>query len=360
MSTLNVIGEFLDNWEQAALKLAARDLVTALADTAPRGCSSALLLANNTPVPELEHPKTRVEVMPLHTGMLPVVWRTGTAARPLDGDFVHTLTPLVPLRSRTEDDGSQSSVTVPHTLAWDAPDLLPKGQAKTLRQYVRRALKYADVIVTPTHAVADRLRAIYGDEIRVQVVPLAPPTEYLPADTDAEVRTRLGLPDDYLLTNAYPGDIGRLEWALRAMEVHAELPPLVIVGRGSEADLSQWSVLGDRLIQLRDVDVTDRGAVISGARAFVYPQAITDCLFPLHGALAASVPVIHGSASCASELVLDGGVAATDETEFADALSNIVGDTEERQRIALLANDRSRMYSWHTAAWQLWELHANI
>lgn len=360
MSTLNVIGEFLEGWENEGQRASARELTVALAETAPRGCASAMLIASNADAPAIDHPKARVEVMPLHGSMLPLIWRGAAAARPLDGEFVHALSPLVPLRHRDEDDGSQTTVTITNTLAWDAPEVLPKGQAKHVKQLVRRALKYADVILTPTHAVAERLREIYGADIPVQVLPLAAPREYVAGPDSSERRAALDLPDTYLVSTAFPGDIGRLEWILRALEVHPDLPPLVLIGPGADADLSQWSVLGDRVRQLPVDDLHDIGAVIAGAEALVMPQLIADCLLPIHGALASRVPVLHGGAACMNETVIDGGLSNSTESDFTDALTRVLAAADEHDRLRVLAEDRSRMFSWRTTAWQLWEVHANI
>ena len=360
MSTLNVIGEFLENWEQPGLRAAARDLTQALAETAPRGCASALLIASNTNVPEIEHPRASVDIIPLHTTVLPFLWLGASAARPLDGEFVHSISPLVPLRKRTEDDGSQTSVTVLNTLAWDAPDALPKGQAKHIRQLVRRAVKHADVIITPTHAVAGRLYGIYGTDLQVQVVPLAPPSEYTGASDATARREALGLPDEYLLSHAYAGDVGRLEWIFRALEVNPALPPLVLIGPGATADISRWTVLGDRVMQVEVADLADAGAIVSGAAALVAPQQTAECLLAVHGALSAGVPVVHAGSTCIAEIVLDAGVETDSEESFAEALAQITSDESLHERLSVLAQDRARMFSWRATAWQLWEIHANL
>ena len=50
----------------------------------------------------------------------------------------------------------------------------------------------------------------------------------------------------------------------------------------------------------------------------------------------------------------------TDEESFMRELRLVLDDNETRERLAVLASDQSRMYSWGTTAWQLWEIHANI
>lgn len=360
LTTIHVIGEFLPNWEQAGLRAAARDLTIALAETAPRGFGSSLLVTNSSVSPDIDHPKARVDTIPLMSSMLPVLWAANTAARPLDGEFMHALSPLAPIRTRVEDDGSQASVSLPHMLAWDAPEALPKGQARVLRKFTRRAIKHANVIVTCTHAAAERLRELYGDGVAVRVVPLAAPREYLAGDDAAARRQRLNLPDRYIVTSAYPGDVGRLEWILRAMEGDPDLPHLVTIGPIKPGALAPWQSLKDRVNALVTDDLADAGATIAGAAAFAAPQAASDCLFPVYGALAARVPVVHAGAGCVAETVLEAGVYGASETEFVDALREVVAQGNLADRLRVAAGDRARMFSWETSAWQIWELHANL
>lgn len=229
MTTLTVLGEPFPDWESELQRAAAADLIAALASTAPRACSTRLLVAKGKPRPRFASPKTHVDALPLAAGMLPVLWQSGAAARPLDGELVHALTPMMPLRSRPADDGTQTSVTVPHTLAWEAPHLLGSSQARLYRSFVRRAVKYADVLVTPTYAVAALLHEYYGDALPVQVIPLAPPTELLRPSDATERRSALGLPERYAVTTASATEHGRLEWIFTAMRADRSIPHLVIV-----------------------------------------------------------------------------------------------------------------------------------
>ena len=167
----------------------------------------------------------------MNTGALPILWRTGATARPLDGEFVHSNTPMIPLRARTEDDGSQTSVYVPHTLAWHAPELMGGSHAKSYRAFAKRAAKLADALLAPTHVVADELRDLLG--VEVQVLPLAAPSEYVGSADSAGIRAALNLPQQYIATTALPGANGRLDWILNAMEGNQHLPNLVVINLGT-------------------------------------------------------------------------------------------------------------------------------
>jgi hypothetical protein len=298
--------------------------------------------------------------VPINTGSLPLLWRTGATARPLDGEFVHSNTPMVPLRSRTEDDGSQTSVVVPHTLAWTAPDLMGATGAKTYRAFVKRAARLADALLAPTHAVAEHLRELFG--VDVQVLPLAAPAEYRGTADSPTIRATLGLPERYVATTALPGENGRLGWILDAMEADAALPPLVVLHLGTAPLAPVRESLQRRVHVVEVEDLSEIGAVLSGATLLALPQVALGAGYEVLGALASHVPVLHGDCTAASELALDAAVHATGARDFADNLAWLTseGGAADLARLRIFAEDRTRSYSWNSTAWQLWELHANL
>ncbi|EYT54070.1 mannosyltransferase [Leucobacter sp. UCD-THU] len=373
MAMLTLIAEPFPDWEAAAQTAAARDLANAVAATAPRSCSARYLIARGTEKPEFSSPVIRVEQLPMRASVLPYVWQSGTTARPLDGEFVHSLTPMLPLRSRGEDDGSQTSVTIPHSLAWEAPALLGGAQARLFRAFARRAVKLADVLLTPTHATARVLQRQYGEHLRVQVLPLAPPSEYVAGDDAAERRTALELPERYALTTAMPGEFGRLEWLFDALRTDPSLPHLVVLdgldprppskehrdenGAGEPAVPDE---LRDRVVVVRPRELADVGAVLAGASLLLQPQTYSGTGYTVLGALGAGVPVLHADQEATAELVLDAGVAADASGPFAAEYSRLFRDTDALAQLSVLACDRGRGFSWRSAAWQLWETHANL
>ncbi len=361
MATLTLIGEPFPDLEARAQYSASRSLAEALAETAPRGCSSRLLVARDSLASKLRSARASIEAVPMNTGSLPILWRTGATARPLDGEFVHANTPMLPLRSRTEDDGSQTSVYIPHTLAWSAPELMGgNGQPKTYRSYAKRAARLADVLLAPTHAVAQELRDLLG--VDVQVLPLAPPTEYLGNEQSAATRAALNLPSRYVVTTALPGTNGRLEWLLNAMEVNAALPSLVIVHFDATPLPPVRPSLAGRVHVVQVEDLTEVGAVLSGAELMALPQRVLGAGYEVLGAMASHVPVLHSDCAAVAEMTLDASVSAASEEEFAAALDRLTttANADEVQRLRIFAEDRKRSFSWNITAWQLWELHANM
>ncbi|SJN13390.1 Glycosyl transferase, group 1 [Leucobacter sp. 7(1)] len=372
MATLTLIADPFPDWESAAQAAAARDLAIAIAETAPRSCSARYLASRGLEAPEFTSPLLRTEHMPLRAGMLPFAWQTSATARPLDGEFVHSLTPLVPLRSRGDDDGSQTSVTITHGVPWEAPALVGNSQARLYRAFVRRAVKLADVILTPTHATARILQEHYGEDLPVQVIQLAPPSEFLARADAADRRAAHALPDEYALTTAAPGEPGRLEWIFDAMRADAGLPPLVVLEgmdpsvpsrEKAGAELRPVPVpeeLTGRVHVVRASELSDVGAIVAGASVLAQPQAFAGTGYLTLAALRASVPLLHTGHAATEELVLDAGTVAQDASEFGERLSGLFRESGALSRLSVLAGDRSRGFTWNGAAWQLWETHANL
>lgn len=368
MVALTVIADSFPDWEAPLQEAAARDLTQAIAETAPRSCSARFVVAKDAEEPRFASPLIRSVRVPAAKRMLPVLWQSGASARPLDGEFVHAMTPLVPLRSHREDDGSQSTVLVSHDVAWELPELLPGAQAKLYRGLVRRAVRYADVILTPSHAMAKALHERYGEHLPVQVLPLAPPTILLEPDDAAERRAHFELPRDYLVTTAPSGEHGRLQWIVDALRADPALPPVVVIeGLDPQPDAKARAGAGatdlshdERVIRIRPRELADVGAALSGAALLLVPQRYVGTGYTVLAALAAGVPVLHAGHPAVEELALDAGGSGTDAVEFGAALSRIMSDASELELLRVHALDRARSYSWHNTAWQLWETHANL
>lgn len=377
MTALTLIAEPFPDWEASQHLAAARDLTLGVAATAPRTCSARYLASRGRHIPEFTSPRIRAEHLPVPAKSLPLLWRSGSSARPLDGEFVHAITPFAPLRHRDDDDGSQTTVTVPNVIAWEAPELIGSSQARLYRSFVRRATKYADVILTTSHHVANLLQQQYGEGLPVQVLQLAAPQEFLEPIDRAERAAALGLPERYAVTTAGAGEFGRLEWIFEALRANAALPPVVVLGgldpalpvkptsgaSGAAGDAHSIVVPEDllgRVLVVTPSDLSDVGATLAGASLLLQPQSYATTGYPLLGALNASVPVLHSGHPATAELVLDAGIVAENAADFGAAFGRLMHDAAEHDRYAVLARDRSRSFSWNHTGWQLWETHANL
>lgn len=174
-------------------------------------------------------------------------------------------------------------------------DLIPlKRRSEYLRTGVRFKLRYmaverAERIIVPTAAVAeDAVERLNLDRGRIAVIPEAAASAMRPRDEDAvaDVRTRFGLPEQYLVW------VGGLEHPdpRKRVAALAETPrdmPLVLVG-----PTKSWAH------ELPDVTLTglvsddDLSAIYSGARALVLASDDEGFGLPTVEALACGTPVV--------------------------------------------------------------------
>lgn len=228
MAVINLIGDTFADLDHAANAAALRDLTAALAHTAPRACAVRVLVPQHTELDLPRNPRISTAQIPLPASALGLLWHTNTAARPLDGEMLHSHTPLVPLRPlQKREPGTQVTVGVPHLSYLAEGSALSPQQVKQQKSFLKRAVKHADVLIAPNFDVASRLQAEFG-AANVRVVSNAAPQEYLePADAAAK-RRELWLPERYLVTTE-PCSPERLEWLTNAVTNNPELPPLVII-----------------------------------------------------------------------------------------------------------------------------------
>lgn len=295
------------------------------------------------------------------------VLRRGLGA--LGGGMVHAPDLLAPLtrHDRLTNPGEQTVVTVHDTLAWTAPDSLPRGEAAWRRAMIRRAEKHADAVVVPNHAVAEGLDEIaaFGDRIRV-VTGGASTAMQLPSDAD-ERAVRLGLPERYLLAWS-TGSARPLAPLLRGM-TRTDGPdlPLVVLGTNDVHDAASAAGLDhSRVLQLQPTGREDRATVLHRAAVLVHPGPAEGFGLPVIDAMQAGVPVVHADDAALEELTADAAliVSRSDVAGYTASLAQhiaaLLEDSQTRERMRIAGRDRARVFSWRDAAEKIWQLHADL
>ncbi len=297
------------------------------------------------------------------------LWRRGLTSS--GGGMLHAPDLLAPIakHDRLAKPGEQTVVTVHDTLAWTAPERLPKGEAALRVAMLRRAAKYADAVIAPSHAVADALSAVasFGDRVRVIAGGASSRTE-APADAEHRVAA-LGLPDEYLLAwstgESAKASIGQL---LRGM-TRTDGPTLPIVVFATNDVRSAAAELGlaqERLHVVDPADSADRATVLHRATVLVHPGPAEGFGLPILDAMAAGVPVIHADDEALEELTADAAlvVSRNDVAGFTASLAQhiaaLLEDTQTRERMRIAGRDRAQLYSWRDAAEKVWQLHADL
>ncbi|MCM3520077.1 glycosyltransferase family 1 protein [Curtobacterium sp. P97] len=380
MTTLRVIVDQVIAPVPGGIGRYAEELTRKLVETAPAGCDvEAVVSATSTA--GLERLRTLlpgvadVQRLALPRRELALAWQAGLAHGASHG-MVHAPSVLAPLvrHDRFRELGRQTVVTVHDTVPWTHPETLTARGVHFHKAMVKRAWRYADAVVVPTHAVAAALNEIHRFDDRLRVIGGAPSARLrLPVDADLRAE-RLGLPDRYVLAVGTLEPRKGLRPLIEAM-AHAEAPvdvPLVIAGPDGWGDVDvtaiaeQAGLPQDRVRVLGRIDDADLAVAYDRAAVFVFPSLAEGFGLPVIEAMSLGTPVVHSDDPALREVAADAGVtvarepAASYPERLAQAVYQVVHDPHLADRLAIAGPDRARMFDWTDSAHETWQLHADI
>ncbi|MER7796946.1 glycosyltransferase [Microbacterium sp. NPDC096154] len=356
---LRVVLDQLVSATHPDLAQASRCLADALVETAPNGCEVEAL-APAGELPPLDGVR-QVRRLPLGRRETAAAWQLGVVAG-VGGGMIHSPTLMAPLvRHDRVNDHDQTVVTLWDLRAWEAPDELPRPAAMWERAMLRRAVRHADALIVPTHAMAQRLEAHARLGERVRVIAGAHPDGFaVPSDADAR-RRDLGLPASFVALAGGVGASDGLAAGLRAAAPTGLDVVVVDVPEGQKpavAELAAASGVSEQRVHARSgLDRGDRAAILSAAAVFVASSTRGAWPWRVVEAMALGTPVVAIDSDVHREVVLDGGLVVA-EADLEDATVEAVGDGAGRLRV--LGRDRSRAFSWAGAAERVWQVHADL
>ncbi|GAB3616058.1 glycosyltransferase family 1 protein [Okibacterium endophyticum] len=353
------------------------ELTRELVNTAPPGCVVEGIVSALPPEKiealELQLPG----LAKLHKAALPrrelmATWQLGIAPGFSNG-LVHAPGLMAPLVKHNRDyDATQIVVTVHDTLAWTHPKSLTPARVAWTKAMVKRARKHADAVVVPSHAVAERLAEIVDLDDRVRIIGGAAGANLeVPSDADRRA-AKLGLPDEYILV------VGTLDprRGLTDLITALGLPgapdlPLLILGPDTWGDITvaeaadEAGLSDGRVRALGFVSESDLAVVLSRATVFVHPSTHEGFGLPILEAFRFGIPVIHSDDQALVEVAGGAGLVVEHSGKgyperLSAALANVLGDSELRSRLSVLATDRERAFSWRDSAERVWQLHADL
>ncbi|WP_342768892.1 glycosyltransferase family 1 protein [Frondihabitans australicus] len=305
---------------------------------------------------------------------LSIAWQTGTLGLPGRG-MVHGTSLFTPLykHDRSLDPATQTAVTIHDTVPWTHPETLTAQGVRWHRAMAKRAWKFADAVVVPTHAVAAELAEYFdfGDRLRV-IGGAVSPDLAVPDDAD-EIADRLDLPERYALSVGTLEPRKGLEPLIRAM-AHPDAPdiPLLVVGPEGWGDVQVSSVAEQAGLDDTRVRVMGRvpdatlAALLQRASVFVYPSLAEGFGLPVVEALSLGTPVVHSDAPALVEVAAGAGVVVPRDDpagypeRLAQAMYQVVNDVELSTRLGVIGLDRARAFSWRDSAEKVWQLHADL
>lgn len=363
-ATLRVMLDQLVAPTDPDLETASRELATALIDRAPSGCEVAGIAPAGSPAVEIAG-LAEVRRSPLARRELAGALQLGVASG-IGGGMIHSPTLFAPLVKHDRvHDHDQTVVTIWDLGPWEAPGEYPKASVAWQKAMLKRAVKHADAVVVPTHAMAVRLAEIAKLGERIRVIAGAAPEGFAVPRDDVGRRRELDLPEGFVLLSGHHGE--SLGAGLAAVARSGVDLPVVVIGaaEGEEptiADQASAAGIPERSLHVRGaLSGADRAAVFAGAVAFVVADQRFGLPWRVLEALALGVPVVAASSPVNDEVIVDGGaVVDADPEALGAALADALGTTAAATRLGVLSADRGRAFSWLGAADRVWQLHAEL
>ena len=364
-ATLRVVLDQLVAPTDPELATVSRELTRALLLTAPAGCEVDAIVPAGT---DLEAVAARVPGLtdvrraPLARRELAASWQLGVVPG-IGGGMIHAPSLMAPLvRHDRVHDHDQTVVTLWDLRAWERPETLPRSAVMWQKAMLKRAEKHADAVVVPTHALASRLGDLGRLAGRVRVIAGAPPAA-LAVPNDAVGRRRtLAVPEGTVVI-AGPTDAAAGFAAVASARLDL---PVVVLDVSDEqqvrlADEAAAAGVPETHVHLRGVlDDADRAAVLDGALVMVAPSRSAGFPWRSVEALWLGVPVVAAASADHDEVLADGAVMGADAAAMGESLNAALGSSAALERLAVLASDRGRAFSWAEHADRVWALHADL
>ncbi|MHC5795223.1 glycosyltransferase family 4 protein [Lacisediminihabitans sp. FW035] len=379
MTTLRVIVDQIVAPIPGGIGRYTEELTRELIQTAPRGCHVTGIVSSS---PEADY-ELITAVLPGLDGLfksalarreLELAWQHGFTRLPGSG-MVHATGLFAPLfkHDRVNTVGEQIAVTIHDVIPWTNPEALSPRRLGWYKSMVKRAHKYADAVVVPTHAVASQLAEIYDFGDRVRVIGGAVSSKLtLPVDPDARAE-RLELPERYILSvgtlQAHKG-IAQLIQAMALPELEGYT--LLIAGPEGSQGLDVAGIAAaaglaeDRVRALGYLADADLAVALDRAAVFVFPSLAEGFGLPVIEAFNFGTPVVHSDDPAVLEVSAGAGLAVAREpaSSFAERLAEAIGsvlvDPVLAERMGFAGRDRSRNFSWADSAEKVWQLHADL
>jgi len=330
MTTLRVIVDQIVAPIPGGIGRYTEELTRELIRTAPRGCSVSGIVSSS---PEADYELIEI-LLPGLDGLfksalarreLELAWQHGFTRLPGSG-MVHATGLFAPLfkHDRINNVGEQIAVTIHDVIPWTNPEALSTRRLGWYKAMAKRAYKYADAVVAPTHAVASQLSEIHDFGDRVRVIGGAVSSKLtLPVDADARA-ARLDLPERFILSVGTLQPHKGIAPLIQAM-AHPQLrghtlliagpegsQGLDVVGIAAEAGLTE-----DRVRALGYLADADLAVALDRASVFAFPS-------------------------------------------LAEGFGTVLDDPALAGRMGFAGRDRARTFSWTDSAEKVWQLHADL
>jgi len=236
----------------------------------------------------------------------------------------------------------------------------PEAHTRLGRLYLDLTTRFsawrASHILADSQATADDLNHFYGtSRDRIAVVY---PGVSAPKISHEPIHNKYKLPDEYFVfigTLQPRKNIKGIVQAYKKYRAQVENPVgLVLAGGKGWLFDEEWIKDVDGVQLTGYIDEADKGALLSGSVALVFPTLFEGFGFPVIEAMHCHTPVIASTTSSLPELVGDAGllVDPQDTDAIADAMTRLAKDQDLRKTLIEKGLRQAQQFTWRRAAEQ--------
>lgn len=247
------------------------------------------------------------------------------------------------------------------------PDFLTAESRRYYNGQIEWAVKAADHILADSHHTrSDLIDRLAVPPEKISTVHLAASPIYekkCRAEDVARTLSQLDLEPGYILFVGTLSPRKNVQTILRALELLArqdgtELKLVLAGARGWLADdlfkAIEGSPVSSLITHLPDMTDIQMAHLYSAAGVLVIPSLYEGFGLPVIEAMHCGCPVIASNRSSLPEVVGEAGILLdpSDVVAWAESISNMLADSDERQRIIELGAKQARRFTWRRTAEQ--------
>ena len=236
--------------------------------------------------------------------------------------------------------------------------------------FMRMSLKKADAILTISQSMKEEIERYLGADTKsISVTHLGQDFSRCGCDRKDvdEIRTKLGLPDRYILFVGFPhfrkNLTGLVKGLALSQERLSERVDLILCGDIDTTIESDYPNIqrtihelgvGDRVRFINYLETEDLQKVMAGADIFAFPSFYEGFGLPVIEAMACGTAVLVSDIAVMHEIVGEAGVLVDpyNAEDIARGICRLITDDELRAKLEIEGKRRAERFSWTNTALQ--------
>ncbi len=252
-----------------------------------------------------------------------------------------------------------------HGASWFVhPELYTKFDVAYIRMVMPLYCRKAKAILSNSAlTTADFIKHVKVPAEKLHTTPLGTSGDFRVIDDPArlaEVRTRYGLPEKFILSVVKYDPRKNFKNLIEAFRILRSRMPckLVVVGIGCKKYIDEFGLdkdgTTDDLVFLDWVDHTDLPAIYNLATCLFFPSVYEEFGIPSCEAMACGCPPVVSSTGALPDNVGEAGLIVNpfDPAEMADVLERLVNDEALHADLVRKCSERAKLFTWRRCAQQ--------